>query len=139
MRFCTPKGWIICLMVVIILVSIQAVSCEYGKIEHPSYDLIIENKTDQTLTISTNQSGTIGQVESGKKIMTKYDTHSTTILITAKNVQGEVVFSQTYSFGDSKNKYSLQDSGKSGVYICQAVIPPLEHTPGSSDNLTNNE
>jgi hypothetical protein len=112
------------------LLLIAAMGCK-STYADPAYDLIIENQTNQVLTIYTFDTSLVGQVEPGKTIMTYFASYFSNIPIKAENTQREIVFSETYTMQDSK--YHLQKVDKS---VYKAVIPPLTITPESSGNIT---
>ena len=100
-------------------ISGVAVGCTYidGPIAHPVYDVILENQTDQVLSVY--QSGyLLGQVESGKTIKAGWDTHSAFIEIEARSLTGELVFSQNYGSGNIR---------KIDERTYWGIIPPLQN------------
>ena len=83
--------------------------------------LIIENRSDQVLTIY-HDNYQVGSVEPGGRIDDDNTSMNTgRYPIEAKNAQGEVVFSETFTF-KPKDKYHLQQV-EERVY--RAVIPPI--------------
>lgn len=115
------------LSLILILIGLLAVSS--GCVGSPIFDLVIENQTDQVLTIYMySDTHPVGKVEPGKTIITQIEGNRGEYPIKAKNVAGEVVFSETYSF-----KTNLQ---RIDGRVYKAVIPPLGKGPESSDNVT---
>jgi hypothetical protein len=115
-------------LLLIIILGFSFISSVYacGPIIHPFYRVLLQNQTDQVLNVY--QSGyLIGKVEPGKIIIAGWDTHSAYIEIEAKNLAGEIVFSDTYSSGNLKK-----------IEVYQGVIPPLTINPTSS-NLSQNK
>ena len=80
-------------------------------------DIIIENQTDQVLTIYYKDTARIGDVGPGQKITISVDGSFGEYILTAKNAQGEVVFSQVYSFTTNLEKIDGR--------TYKGVIPPL--------------
>jgi hypothetical protein len=115
------------LLLIFSLISIFAISCDCGNVADYRYDLIIENNTNQTLDISTSEKEYVGQVKSGGAIKTYFDTYSANITISAKNTDGEIVFTQTYSI--LSKKYRLEKIEK---YTYKAVISALDSNDPSN-------
>ena len=91
-----------------------------GCVGSPIFDLMIENQTDQILTIYMySDTHPIGKAEPGKTVTTQIEGNRGAYPIKAKNAQGEVVFSETYSF-----KTNLQ---RVDTRVYKAVIPPLQN------------
>ncbi len=101
----------------------------------PLMDLIIENQTKRVLKIAVNDYP-VGEVQPSAQITRKnVDMNMGEYVVEAKNAQGEVVFSETYTFNPN-DKHHLQ---KMGDRVYKAVIPPLENDSESSDNITLNK
>lgn len=101
-----------------------------GTCGEPLVDIVIENQTDQVLTIYYAGGGTpLGDIAPGEQITIRRDWNIAQYPITAKNAQGEVVFSQVYSFTTNLQRIDGR--------IYKAVIPPLQHRSESSDNVTS--
>jgi len=78
------------------------------------FDLVIENKTTQILTVYMDNYA-IGTVEQGKRIVNqKVPGNASPFLIVAKNAQGEIVFSKTLRVSE------MEQIGKN---IFKVVIP----------------
>ena len=93
----------------------------------PLVDLIIENRTDQVLTVILDD-GLVGKVRPGDKITRKnLDISFHEYVIEAKNAQGEIVFFRRYVFED----FQKIDGG-----VYKVVISQLGKGPESSDNIT---
>ena len=95
----------------------------------PLIDIIIENQTDQVLTIYYAGGGSpLGDIAPGEQVTIKRDMNLGEYPITAKNAQGEIVFSETYTFM-LDDKYHLQETDEvheGVVKVYKAVIPPLQ-------------
>ncbi len=123
------------IMLIVMLLNVVGCNCnndttsEHLLIE-PAVDIVIENQTDQVLTIYVDSRGNpTGIVEPGKSVTTGAGSNSGRYLITAKNAQGEIVFSETYTFMP-EDKYHLQKTDevhKGVVAVYKAVIPPLQN------------
>jgi len=87
--------------------------------------LIVENQTTQLLTIYLyDEKHKAGSVEpGGKLIIENQSLDSGRYPVIAKNIQGEIIFSETYTFMPN-DKYHLQEI-EERVY--KAVIPPLQN------------
>ena len=86
------------------------------------FNIIIENQTDQVLTIYNESNYEIGSVEPGEQItMVNQGIDMGYYPIEAKNTEGEVVFLETFTF-KTKDKYHLE---RIQERIYKAVIPPL--------------
>lgn len=108
-------------------VLVATIGCTCGPVGSPIFGLIIENQTSQTLTVYVDSRGNAsGIAQPRKAITTEINGNSGRYLITAKNAQGEIVFSETYTFmPDDKYHLELIDGrvreGVASVY--KAVIP----------------
>ena len=103
----------------------------------PLVDIVIENQTDQVLTIYYAGGGApLGDIAPGEQITIKRDMNIGEYPITAKNRQGKVVFSQVYSFTTNLERIDGKGASPYGR-IYKGVIPPLENGLGSSDNVTS--
>ena len=101
-------------ILLLVLVLVASIAC-WGS---PLVDLIIENRTDQVLTVILDD-GLVGKVRPGDKITRKnLDISFHEYVIEAKNAQGEIVFSQSYVFED----FQKIDGG-----VYKVVIPPLQN------------
>ena len=116
------------IVIAAVTMPMAIIGCEFGPSGSPLFDLMIENQTNQTLTIYVDSRGDpTGIAEPGKVITTGIDGNRGRYLITAKNVQGEIVFSETYTFMPD-DKYHLQqtDEVHEGVVaVYKAVIPSM--------------
>jgi hypothetical protein len=88
--------------------------------------LIIENQTDEILIIYY-QNDLIGNVNPNETIQQKTLLENGKYPITAKNMNGDIVFSKEFTF---KNLQKIDN----GVY--KAVIPPLTKASEYSGNVT---
>jgi hypothetical protein len=97
----------------------------------PLMTLVIENQTEQELIIFMHNEN-IGEVKSGARITLTTDLNMGEYPVEAKNAQGKIVFSETFTFMPD-DKYHLQ---KIEDRVYKAVIPPLENGSESSANAT---
>jgi len=103
-------------IIMLIVMLLTTVGCTCGS---RLFDMVIENQTNQILTIYSGE-WRVGDVEPDKQIVIedlvidfgKYP-------ITAKNTEGEIVFSEIYSFTTNLERLD------SRTY--KAVIPPLQN------------
>ena len=102
------------LLLIIVGVLMVLIGCECGS----AIDIVIENNTDQALTIYCGDSWNIGTLSTNEQVTIGVDANSGNWTIRALNTQGEVVFSQVYSL-----ETNLQ---KTGGRTYKAVIPPLQ-------------
>ena len=109
---------------ILILISVLSThsGCIYGE---PFVEIIIENQTDQVLTIYyalednfTGLGAPLGDISPGEQITIRRDINIGEYPVTAKNMRGEVVFSQVYSF---TTNLQWVDG-----WTYKAVIPPLQ-------------
>lgn len=108
----------------ILIISIVLNGCLYQ--DSPELDLLIENQTDEILTISVkNESIGILHPHETTLIITSFDYNVWEI--EAKSTQGTIVFSKEFSMN------TLQ---KIDDKTYKAVISPLDLVPGISDNTT---
>jgi len=87
--------------------------------------------TDQVLTIYYSSGGSsLGEIAPGEQVTTKHDMNLGEYPITAKNAQGEIVFSETYTFmpEDKYHLIELDVRHEGVVKVYKAVIPPLTNS-----------
>ncbi len=112
MKSCLVKRLVTC--VLILSTMLIVIGCTCGNL----FDMVIENHTDQILTIYSGERE-IGDVEPGEQIVVKdLVVDFGKYLIIAKNTQGEVVFSETYSFKTNLEKINGR--------TYKGIIPPLK-------------
>lgn len=86
------------------------------------FDILIENQTDQVLTIF-DENYEVGSAEPGEQIIMKNQSMNRyRHTIKAANAEGEIVFSEIYTLSPN-DKYHLQEIEER---LYKAVIPPLE-------------
>ena len=125
-RFRRRNNFVWLVLILTLLMSLMVNACgsddssEWTTVQ-PLMRLIIENQTDQVLTIYIENLN-LGNVEPGGNI-TRDKFPMMEHLIKALNAQGEVIFSETYTF-KTKDKYHLQETDEQ---VYKAVIPPLEN------------
>lgn len=107
------------LVIMLLAILTTTVGCLYPlPFSDPLFDMVLENQTDQTLTIYAGGIAPVGNVSPGQQIILKdRDSNRSEFPIIAKNAEGEVVFSYIYTYKD------LQ---KIDERTYKAVIPPLE-------------
>ena len=87
---------------ILILISVPASlsGCECST----AINVVIENQTDQVLTISYYEDTKgMGDLEPGQQITVNASGISGEFPIVARNMEGEIVFSETYTFNPEKN------------------------------------
>ncbi|MFC1955424.1 hypothetical protein ACFLWZ_02655 [Chloroflexota bacterium] len=89
--------------------------CRCGNLDR----IIIENQSDQALTIYAGTSYRVGDLDPGQQITINKDPALGPLHITALNTQGEVVFDKEYSYSSDLIQI------KSREY--KAIIPPLQN------------
>jgi hypothetical protein len=101
----------------------------------PLIDIVIENQADQVLVVSAGGSRD-QKVAPGQQLVTgSFSMDTGKYKIVAKNPEGRVVFSETYTFLPA-DKYHLEETNlkRAGVVkTYRAIIPPMAT---SADNLT---
>ena len=88
---------LLCLMLMFTLLLSAYIGCIYRG--SPIVDLIIENQTDQVITIVLD-GGLVGKVRASDMITKQIDIGMSEYVIEAKNTQGKIVFSRSYDFED---------------------------------------
>ncbi len=117
--------FLLCSMLMLTLILTASACGIYH--DFPLRDLVIENQTNQVLTIILDDV-LVGEVRPGDKITANdFPIGFSEYVIEAKDAQGEIVFSRSYVFEDFQK---VDD----GVY--KVVIPPLQKGSESSDNAT---
>ena len=111
----------------LIVMLIASTSCIYRG--SPIVNLIIENQTDQVLTIIFD-GGLVGNVGASDKVVQQIDVGMSEYAIEAKNVQGETVFYQSYIFED------FQEVDED---VFKVIIPPLQNHSTPNVSLDWNE
>ncbi len=126
MKVCRRRNSMVWLSLILIL-SLSSMANACGTTEPVGggsrlFDMVIENQTDRVLTIYYDKTYEVGVIEAGGSITQKVSMNRGSYPITAKNTQGEVVFSETFTFIPD-DKYHLQ---KIEEQVYKAVIPPLQ-------------
>jgi hypothetical protein len=101
------------LIFVIAIISMGASSCP-AILGDPAHYLVIENQTQQTLTIYYSY-GEIGKAVPGGNVTASMGISVSEGIIAAKNARGELIFLRRYTSEDYKNI---------GNFYYKAVIPP---------------
>ncbi|MFC2007554.1 hypothetical protein ACFLVB_03030 [Chloroflexota bacterium] len=118
-------------LILMLIISLVASGCgsDYAKSPtepvgggSPLMRLVVENQTDQVLTIHFENLSSDSVEPGGQIILRNLSMNSGSYPIIAKNPQGETVFSETFTF-KTEDKYHLQEL-EERVY--KAVIPPLQ-------------
>ncbi len=116
---------LLCLMLMLTLILTASTGCIYRG--RPLRNLMIENQTDQVLTIILDEE-VVGEVRPGGSIIkNNFDISFSEYEIEAKNAQGETVFSRRYVFED----FQKIDGG-----VYKVIISQLDKGSESSDNVT---
>ncbi|MFC1909051.1 hypothetical protein ACFLXD_04255 [Chloroflexota bacterium] len=104
----------LCLMALVSIVIFSGCACP-----EPLVNIVIENQSEKTLTIYYGGGGSsLGEIAHGEQITIRRDANLGSYPITAKNTQGEVVFSETYSFKTNLEKINGR--------TFKGIIPPLK-------------
>jgi hypothetical protein len=121
------------LLLTIIAVSLQLSGC-WGS---PAIGIVIENQTDEVLTVHFLGGNRGYDVAPRQQVVVEGPGNTGNYPIVAKNENGEIVFSETYTFMP-EDKYHLVETNlqrRGVVKVYKAIIPPLATT---SDNVTDN-
>jgi hypothetical protein len=122
------KLFVICLLV--LLHSLFTFGCSCTLWGSPLIDIIIENQTDQVLTIYLGSDNyLLGNVNAGNQITTKAPLDIGKYEITAKNIYGYTVFSETYTHytEDKYQLFEVDEKHQGVVKVYKAIIPSLKN------------
>lgn len=117
------------LLLTLVFISVFTTGCWMGS---PAIDIIVENQTGQVLTVFVSSSKPSGTIAPGQRqIVKSLSLDEGRYPIVAKNLEGKVVFSETYTFYPD-GPYHLIETNlrhKGVVNVYKAIIPPLTTLP----------